>query len=180
MEGTTIELSIAGPQGPLAWAKESMDNIYTRFKYIYRPQMKFVKVMFLHMSVSHCSGGVLPQCMLGYPPGADTLREQTPPSGTPPSLAHPLSGTPPSLAHPPLWHTPLSGTHPSGTPPLAHPPLAHTPLWHTPPSGTPPPLAPLLHRACWEIQSMRGRYASYWNAILLYAMTKVKVSSDFS
>ena len=163
MEGTTIELSIAGPQGPLAWAKESMDNIYTRFKYIYRPQMKFVKVMFLHMSVSHCSGGVLPQCMLGYPPGADTLREQTPPSGTPPSLAHP-----------PLWHTPLWHT------PLAHPPLAHTPLWHTPPSGTPSPLAPLLYRACWEIQSMRGRYASYWNAILLYAMTKVKVSSDFS
>ena len=93
----------------------------------------------------------------------DTPQEQTP-SGS----RHP------PLAHPPLWHIPLSGTPPSGTP------LWHTLLWHTPPSGTPSPLAPLLYRACWEIQSMRGRYASYWNAILLYAMTKVKVSSDFS
>ena len=29
---------------------------------------------------------------------------------------------------------------------------------HTPPRS----------RACWEIQSMRGQYASYWNAILFY------------
>ena len=47
----------------------------------YRPQTKFAKVMFLHLSVSHSvhkGGGCLPQCMLGYtprsrhPPGADT------------------------------------------------------------------------------------------------------------
>ena len=43
--------------------------------------------------------------------------------------------------------------HPPGTPP-AHPALTH-------PSGKPP-----RRRACWEIWSMRGRYASYWNAIL--------------
>ena len=62
------------------------------------------------------------------------------------------------------WDTPPQQT------PLAHPPahplLWHTPLWHTPdthtPSGTP------QCRACWEIRSMRGRYASNWNAILLF------------
>ena len=46
----------------------------------YRPQTKFAKVMFLHLSVSHSvhRGGCLPQCILGYTPlGADTPREQT-------------------------------------------------------------------------------------------------------
>ena len=36
------------------------------------------KVIFLHLSVILFTGGCLPQCMLGYPPGADTPREQTP------------------------------------------------------------------------------------------------------
>ena len=31
----------------------------------------------------------------------------------------------------------------------------------------PPPPHPHHRRACWEIRSTRGRYASYWNAILL-------------
>ena len=64
------------------------------------------------------------------------------------------AGIPPPTADPP-------GTHPQ-----------HTPSSGTPPSGTPPthtpPLAPPQCRACWEIRSMRGRYASYWNAILLF------------
>ena len=39
------------------------------------------KVMFLHLSVCPQRGWVLPQCMLGYPPGADTPpRADTPPS----------------------------------------------------------------------------------------------------
>ena len=42
------------------------------------------------------------------------------------------------------------------------PPEADTPWEQTPQEQTLP-----RHRACWEIQSMRGQYASYWNAILL-------------
>ena len=45
----------------------------------YRPQTKFAKVIFLHLSVSHSvHGGGLPQCMLGYTPptGADTPHVQ--------------------------------------------------------------------------------------------------------
>ena len=41
---------------------------------------------------------------------------------------------------------------------------------HPPGPGTSPDqVHPLLQRrACWQIRSMRGRYASYWNAILSY------------
>ena len=57
----------------------------------YRPQTKFVKVMFLHLSVIPLTGGCLPQYMLGYtpqadppPPGADTSPwDQTPLEQTP-------------------------------------------------------------------------------------------------
>ena len=45
-----------------------------------------------------------------------------------------------------------------GTPRTRHPPGPATPHAHR----TRPP----RRRACWEIRSMRGRYASYWNAIL--------------
>ena len=39
--------------------------------------------------------------------------------------------------------------------------------YHTPREQTPPPRADTpQRRACWEIRSMRWRYASYWNAIL--------------
>ncbi len=48
--------------------------------YNYRLQTKFAKVMFLHLSVSHClQGGCLPQCMLRYIPPEQTPQEQTPP-----------------------------------------------------------------------------------------------------
>ena len=44
------------------WAKEKL--------YIYRPQTKFAKAIFLHLSVSHSVhkgvGGGVPNCMLGY------------------------------------------------------------------------------------------------------------------
>ena len=51
--------------------------------------------------------------------------------------------------------------------------------WDTPPEQTPPPrkrgrhtppganTPPPRHSACWEIRATSGRYASYWNAILL-------------
>ena len=49
------------------------------------------------------------------------------------------------------------GTSPPGPgPPGADPPQPGTPQQQTPRS-----------RACWEIRSTNGRYASYWNAILL-------------
>ena len=74
------------------------------FANFYRPQTKFAKVMFLHLSVSHSvhrAGVCLSACW-------DTPRKQKPPGSR-----HPLSS------------------------------------------------------ACWEIRSTSGRYASYWNAILL-------------
>ena len=53
----------------------------------------------------------------------------------------------------------------------------------TPPEQTPPSILgadthpwsrhPLPRRACWEIRSMHGRYASYWNAILLNILIPV-------
>ena len=55
---------------------------------------------------------------------------------------------------PPQEQTPLQGADP---PQSRHPPRADTSREQTPP----------LCSACWEIQSTRGRYASYWNAILL-------------
>ena len=43
--------------------------------------------------------------------------------------------------------------------------------WDTiPPEQTPPEQTP-PHRACWEIRSTHGRYASYWNAI--YVLEKL-------
>ena len=40
-----------------------------------------------------------------------------------------------------------------------------------PPSGADPPGTP-RRRACWEIRSMHGRYASYWNAIFFIMKTR--------
>ena len=56
-------------------------------------------------------------------------------------------------------HTPWEQTAPPGS---RHPPGADTPPRQTPPGADtrPPP------QACWAIRSTRGRYASYWNAIL--------------
>ena len=39
---------------------------------------------------------------------------------------------------------------------------------HHPGSRHPPP-----HRACWEIRSTRGRYASYWNAVLSFNFSSI-------
>ena len=125
-----------------------------------------------------CSqGGCLPQCMLGYhtprsrhppwkqtPPGGRHPPEQTPPRSrtpwrqTPPGADTPGSRHPPGSRHTPPGAdtTPLpeADTHPlEQTPTQSRHPPEQT---HTPPSG----------RACWEIRWTRGRYASYWNAIL--------------
>ena len=79
----------------------------------------------------------------------------------------------------PCWDT----TTPRGRPPQeADPPRSRPPQKETPHSKKkfPPPgphergkfrgirsSPPPPQRACWEIRSTRGRYASYWNAILL-------------
>ena len=68
--------------------------------------------------------------------------------------------------HPPRADTPRS-THPPGADPQgADPPGADTPPGSRQ-QTTPPGADTPRHRVCWEIQSTRGRYASYWNAILL-------------
>ena len=92
--------------------------------------------------------GGLPQCMLGY--------------------HHPPDQAPPRSRHPPVADTPapLGADTPPGadTPGSRHPP-EQTP---TPPGAdTPQTRHSPWCRACWEIWSMRGQYASYWNAILL-------------
>ena len=104
-----------------------------------------------------CPQGGLPQCMLGYHP----LARRPPWQGRPPSKADhpplarqtphsPLARRPPGKAGPPGKAEPPGKTEPPGkdTP---HPPGKETPL----------------HSTCWEIRSTSGRYASYWNAILL-------------
>ena len=67
----------------------------------------------------------------------------------PPRSIQPQEQTPPLGADPPKSrHSPKS-RHPQG-------------------AETPPMQTPLRCRACWEIRSTRERYASYWNAILLW------------
>ena len=56
------------------------------------------------------------------------------------------------------WETPPGGDPSEEAPPRRRPPRGGTPLRYPSPR----------HRACWEIQSTCGRYASYWNAILLH------------
>ena len=100
--------------------------------YSYRPQTKFAKVMFLHLSVSHSvQGGVLPQCMMGYTPQQQTPPwQQTPPqeadtpweadTPSPGSRHPPAADTPPGRRHPPravhAWRygQQAGGTHPTG------------------------------------------------------------------
>ena len=72
---------------------------------------------------------------------------------------------------------PGSRHHPSplaaGTPRSRQPPpRAGTPRTRHPPGPDPP------SRVCWEIRSTNGRYASYWNAILLW--TVIAGIVDFS
>ena len=95
-------------------------------------------------------------------PGADTPLEQTPPKQPPLGADTPKVATPPWEQTPPKSRPPGS-RHPPGSihPRKAVPPGADTPQSRHSPKQTPP-----RHRACWEIRSTRGRYASYWNAIL--------------
>ena len=68
----------------------------------------------------------------------------------------------------------LEQAPPRAVTPPSRPPRSRHPPEQTPPrADTPAP----LHSACWEIRSTSGRYASYWNAILLsinFIYTKVE------
>ena len=107
--------------------------------YYYRPQTKFAKVMFLHLSVSHFvhrGSGCLSQCMLGYTP-------QPPPQEQTPGSRHPRADTP-SGADTPLEQTPPGSRHPTRqTSPR------QTPPWEQTPPGVDTP----LRSASWEIQA---------------------------
>ena len=75
--------------------------------FYYRPQTKFAKVMFLHLSVSHSvhKGEYLGR----YPPGRYTPQAGTPPRQVPNSQVPPSAGTPPGQVHHPghsvCWDT---------------------------------------------------------------------------
>ena len=141
--------------------------------------------MFSQASVILFTGGCIPACT-----GADTPR-QTPPGQTPPSGSH-FSGWYTSYCNAFLllptnevwgkviflhlsvilftggiclstcWDAPSPGPgrHPPRT--IQTPPQDQT---DTPPG---PGRHPHQCRACWEIRSTRGWYASYWNAFLFH------------
>ena len=76
--------------------------------------------------------------------------------GVPGQVHLPWSGTPPGRYT--LW-----AVHPRQVSPGRDTPLGRYPLVRYPPGQVPP-----QHSACWEIRATSGRYASYWNVILLY------------
>ena len=124
--------------------------------FFYRPQRSWGKVIFSQVCVILFTGGWgggLPQCMLGYrPPWEQTPPpEQTPPKQTPPRADNPQE------------QTPLPGSRP----PEQTPSRPDTPRTDTPWEQTPPRC-----RACWEIQSTRGQYATFWNAMLFSFFSK--------
>ena len=109
-----------------------------------------------------------------HPPG-NRHTHPHPGTDTPPRSRPPGSRNPPGSRHPPVIlfmggvYLCMLGCHPpdqappgSRPPRSRHPPRADTP---SPWSRQPPPPR---HRACWEMWSTRGRYVSYWNAILFY------------
>ena len=153
-----------------------MGTLYVNYiilGHIYRPQLSWGKVIFSEACVKNFvhKEGCLPHCMLGYTPGpeAGTPSQEQTPSGTrgrhpsqdqrqtPPGADLPgTKGRPPPGADPlqDKRQTPqTSGRHPPRTR-GRHPPRTR---------GRHPP----WHSACWEIRATSGRYASYWNAILL-------------
>ena len=111
------------------------------------------------MCQEFCSASVHTGSRPPLPPEWTPPQEQTPPrvdispSRHPPGAdTHPGAGTPLGAAP---RSRPRADT-PPGRPPEAEPPRSRPPRADTPPRSI----------ACWEIRSMRGRYASYWNAIL--------------
>ena len=92
----------------------------------------------------------------------------------PGQVHHPQAGRPPQAGTPLGRYTPMAGVPPPGQvhPPLGRytPPRQAHPLAGTPPGQVHPPgrYPPPGSSACWEIRATSGRYASYWNAFLLF------------
>ena len=113
--------------------------------------------MFLQVSACPQGGVSLPG-----PPSKETPLWRGDPLGK--ETPQPWQGGPPSR-EPPGREIPRQGDPPGRetSPPDKETPWQGGPL--APPAGRPP------GRACWEIRSMRGQYASYWNAILFCVMS---------
>ena len=81
----------------------------------YRPQTKFAKVMFLHVSVSHSvhRGRGLAQYMEGYTPPPDQRQAPPPRSGTP-HRRHPPGPDTPHAVHAGRYGQQAGGMHPTG------------------------------------------------------------------
>ena len=80
-----LDTGVASPcSGSLWWVAVTFSRDLMDLMHIYRPQRSWGKVMFLHVCVILFRVGGLPQCMLGYPLGAGTPREQEPPLGADP------------------------------------------------------------------------------------------------
>ena len=88
--------------------------------------------------------------------GGSPGRENSPMGGrTPPGRETPQAGRTPPEQTPPRADTPLEQTPPRSRPPQSrHPPRSR------------PPGSRLPREVDCSIRSMRGRYASYWNAFL--------------
>ena len=152
------------------------------------------KVIFLHLFVILFTGGGVPETPRDqvHPPQTRyTPRDQVLP-GT--SQVHPPGpGTPPGISQvhsqdqvpPQVPGTPRDQVQPHGTrytpQDQVHPPYTPPGTRYTPPGpGTlpldqvyPPPVR-------WEIRSTRGRYASYWNAILFSLYILITLHSQFT
>ena len=153
------------------------------FNFITARKTKFAKVMF---SQSVHRGGVCPiACWDTHTAGSRHPPEQTPWEKTSPRSKHspgadtPLSRHPPGEDTPKEQTTPQSRHHPRSKhppeqkPPGAdNPPRADTPHEPTPPWEQTPP-----NSACWQIWATSRRYASYWNAYLLYRSGMVNSKS---
>ena len=136
----------------------------------YRPQQSCGQInIFTPVCHSVHGGGVLPQSMLGYQPP----RTRHPPrSRYPPPRANPPGpGAPSRTRHPPGADSPPRHP-PDHAPPRSRHPQSRLPLEPgTPPSRHPP----ALREADSSIRSTSGRYASYWNAFLLFLVITVVV-----
>ena len=80
------------------------------------------------------------------------------------------------------WGSTWAGTPPWGryTPWQVHPPGQVPPPGQVHPRASTPPWAgtPPESSACWEIRATSGRYASYWNAFLLYLKFRLSKLQD--
>ena len=109
--------------------RTNLDVTKLRFRVLvcYRPQRSWGKVIFSQACVILFTGGILPQCMLGYhtpqtrhPTGSRHSPKPGPPGAGPSEQAPPRSGTPPGSRHPPAaehvgrYGQRAGGTHPTG------------------------------------------------------------------